>query len=246
MLNINSSKSNFLLSGFFSISIYLFVMFIFFIYVKSHDVKKYDAYTKKTTLELEVLLDNSPVKRKAVQKKSTKTEKIVKKSKSRTVKQKADFKSLFANVKDKSSKVIEKKVNNQVSSQVSSRFKAKFEKERKTKNLNVSSLLENVKSKASVMPINSSDNEKDPYYSKIYELLAQRWNPLMIEDGLFAKVLVVITSSGEFSYKFLQYSGNQSFDASLTSFLNEQVNIIYPKHNKGSKTSIEVIFKAKG
>ena len=191
--------------------------------------------------------DNSEIiNKKAEVEKSKKSEEIVEKSKSKSNKQQTSVKSLFANVADRSEKIIEEPVNNVVNSEVSSRFKAKFEKERKSDSLSVSSILSNVKSKASVMPSSQTSENSDPYYSKIYELLAQRWNPMLIIDGLYAKVLVIITNDGKFDYKFLKYSGNESFDNSLTSFLNEQVNITFPKHDKGSKTEIEVIFKAKG
>jgi hypothetical protein len=69
---------------------------------------------------------------------------------------------------------------------------------------------------------------------------------MLVSYDLFAKVLVIITNDGKFDYKFLKYSGNEVFDSSLTSFLNEQVNIAYPEHNKGSVTKIEVIFKSEG
>lgn len=243
-----SKETSFLASGLFSIFIYLIIIFLFFLYVKTSDVKKFDALTKNTILELNIVIDDKSdiVNKKSEIEKSKKSEEIVEKSKSKTNKQHTSVKSLFANVEDKNDKVVDEPVNNVVTSEVSSRFKAKFEKQRKSENLSVSSILSSVKSKASVMPSSQTSENSDPYYSKIYELLAKRWNPMLIIDGLYAKVLVIITNDGKFDYKFLKYSGNESFDNSLTSFLNEQVNITYPKHNKGSKTEIEVIFKAKG
>lgn len=246
---LNFSKdTNFIASGLISIFIYLFIVLSFFFYVKTSDVKKFDSFTKTTILELNIVIDDNveKINKKSEIEKSKKSEEIVEKSKSISNKQQTSVKSLFANVEDKSEKIVEESVNNVVNSEVSSRFKAKFEKQRKSDSLSVSSILGNVKSKASVMPSSQTSENSDPYYSKIYELLAQRWNPMLIIDGLYAKVLVIITNDGNFSYKFLKYSGNEVFDNSLTSFLNEQVNITYPKHDKGSKTEIEVIFKAKG
>jgi len=244
----SSNQKNFITSGIISFSIYIIVILLFFLYVKTSDVKKFDAFSKTTVLELSILIDEnkSEINQKIKKEKIKKSEEIVKKSKSKTAKQQNSVKSLFANVKVKSENIIEKKVNNVVQSSNASRFKAKFEKQRKSDDLSVSSLLNNVKSKASVMPSSQTSKNTDPYYSKIYELLAQRWNPINLQDGLYAKVLVSITSNGSFNYKFLKYSGNESFDNSLISFLNEQVNISYPKHDKGNVTKIEVLFKAKG
>ena len=239
------SKQNSLI---IALSIYLFIIFLFFLYLKTSDVKKFDAFNKTTTIELSILVDDDSkvINKKAQKIKNKKIDDVVDKSKSKSAKQQNNVKSLFANVKDTNKNVIEDTVNNVVKSEVASRFKAQFEKERKSEKLSVSSLLNNVKSKTSVLPSTESKNSIDPYYSKIYELLAQRWNPMMVGDELFAKVLVIITNSGSFDYKFLKYSGNEVFDKSLTSFLNEQVNITYPEHNKGSQTKIEVIFKSEG
>ncbi|WP_428025722.1 energy transducer TonB [Arcobacter sp.] len=235
-------------SLFIALSTYFFIIFLFFLYLKTSDVKKFDAFNKTTTIELSIIVDEkSKVVNKNTKVEEKKTiEDVVDKSKSISAKQQNSVKSLFANVKDTSENIIENSVNNVVKSEVASRFKAKFEKQRKTEKLSVNSLLNNVKSKSSVLPSNESKNSIDPYYSKIYELLAQRWNPMMVGDDLFAKVLVIITNDGKFDYKFLKYSGNEVFDKSLTSFLNEQVNIIYPEHDKGSETKIEVIFKSEG
>jgi hypothetical protein len=239
------SKQNSLLIALFT---YFFIIFLFFLYLKTSDVKKFDAFNKTTTIELSILIDDKSevVNKKSKSEKTKNVEKIVKKAKSKSAKQQNSVKSLFANVKDSSENVIEKSVNNVVKSEVTSRFKAQFEKERKSEKLTVSSLLNNVKTKTSVMPSNESKNSIDPYYSKIYEILAQRWNPMMVGDDLFAKVLVIITNDGRFDFKFLRYSGNEIFDKSLTSFLNEQVTITYPEHDKGSETKIEVIFKSEG
>ncbi|MGB9801903.1 MAG: energy transducer TonB [Arcobacter sp.] len=237
------SKQNSLLIALLT---YFIIIFLFFLYIKTSDVKKFDAFNKTTTIELSILLDkDSKIINKESHKEKSKTiDKVVEKSKSISAKQQNSVKSLFANVKDTSENVIENSVNNVVKSEVASRFKAKFEKERKSEKLSVSTLLNNVKSKASVMPSNESKNSIDPYYSKIYELLAKRWNPSLVGDDLFAKVLVIITNDGKFDFRFLKYSGNEFFDKSLTSFLNEQVNITYPEHDKGSEVKIEVIFKS--
>ena len=147
------SKQNSLL---IALSTYFSIIFLFFLYLKTSDVKKFDAFNKTTTIELSILIDdNSKVVNNKVQSEKTKNlEKIVEKSKSISAKQQNDVKSLFANVKDTSENIIEKSVNNVVKSEVSSRFKAQFEKERKSEKISVSSLLSNVKTKTSVMPSN--------------------------------------------------------------------------------------------
>ena len=67
---------------------------------------------------------------------------------------------------------------------------------------------------------------------------------MLIIDGLSAKVLIIISSSGDFDYKFLNYSNDSRFDDSLRTFLENQKYEIYPKHTRGSKQEIAVTFTA--
>lgn len=244
-----TNRNIFYFSGFISISIYILVFLLLMLYLKSHDVKKIDAFSKTTVLELDIILeDNAQTNRKnsAKQEKNTEfAEKVVKQSTSRSVKQTADVKSLFSNVSVKAKKVQKEDALNIQKSLVSSRFKSKFEKEKKVDNVSVSKLLENVKQKKNKLTFSESKNHNDPYYSKIYEIIASRWQPKFIMDNLSAKVLVTIYSDGKFDFSFLRYSGDDSFDDSLRSFLVQQTNILYPPHDKGNKTVIEINFKAK-
>ncbi len=249
MLNLSSfNKSNFYLSGLVSLFIYIFFFVLFILYIGSSNAKIYDSSKKVTVLELDIVLSN--IQNKELKSKSSKPqeEKIVEKSTSKSAEQKANLKLLFANVDTKAIETVKQEVNNIQSSSTSSRFKSKFEREsRSSKEVDVSKILEDVESKQRKLSISTSSKyENDPYYSKIYEILAQRWNPILIEDGLEAKILLTIYSDGKFDYRVLKYSTNEKFDILLKEFLDKQRNLSYPPHNKGSKTNIEVTFKSKG
>lgn len=243
-------KSNFYLSGILAFGLYLLFFLSFALYVKSHDVKKFDAISKVTVLELDIIIepkvedDIKPVKNKTDQIDTKKSNKIVKKSASVSAKKRTNLKSLFAKVKTKAPKVAKKKILNVTKSTVSSRFKSKFEKQQKSKNITVSKLLDSVKAKSSVSVPTDAKNRNDEYYSKIYELLASRWKPMLIIDGLSAKVLVIISSDGAFDYRFLKRSRDSRFDDSLRLFLDNQKVVTYPTHNRGSKQEIAVTFTA--
>ncbi|XPV54518.1 MAG: TonB C-terminal domain-containing protein [Halarcobacter ebronensis] len=177
----------------------------------------------------------------------SKQEKIIKKSTSQSNKQKADFKSLFANVKTKSKKVVEKDTTTQKASIDPSRFRSKFQKEKSTDNLKVSKLLNDVKTSTNRPVVNStSKGEEHEYFSKIKQILWERWNPKLLEDGLVVKVLVMITNSGDFDYRVIKYSNDVRFDESLKEFLNSQVRETFPTHNINSKVDIIINFKSEG
>ena len=234
-----------------AISLYIFIVIIFLLYLTVHDVKKIDAYSKETILELDIIVAPKkkalpkPVKSHQVKIESKIAKKIVKKSASVSAKKRTDLKSLFANVKTKAKVVKKKIVNNVKKSTTTSRFKSKFEKQTKVDN-KLSKLLKEQTSTATLKK-KSGDikNEKDPYISKIYEILYQRWNPLLLLDGLSAKVVLTINYNGELKYRILQYSGDSSFDDQLVIFLEEQSTLKFPIPNK-QKIDIEVIFTAKG
>ncbi len=239
-------KEYFYLSGLVSISIYLVVGLLFLFYVNSPTAKKYDISTKATVLELE-LITNKSEKKQVAKKSEKKVEQIVKKSTSRSNKQKADFKSLFANVKTKSKNVVEKETTTQKASIDPSRFRSKFQKQKKTDNVSVSKLLNDVKTTTNKQ-IKSTSNkgEEHEYFSKVKEILWQRWNPKLLENGLIVKVLVMITNSGDFDYRIIKYSNDVRFDESLKEFLDSQVNESFPTHNINDKVDIIINFKSEG
>ncbi|XPV69457.1 MAG: energy transducer TonB [Halarcobacter sp.] len=237
-------KNYFYISGVISIVFYLSVCTLLLLYINAPKPKKYDAFSKTTVLELE-LVSTKDSKNRVEKKVEKKIEKVVKKSTSKSSEKKADFKSLFANVKTTSKKTTKEEVNNVVASADPSRFKSKFEKQKKSNNISVSKLLSDIKITTKMSISTSSEHKNDPYYSKIYEILASRWTPIVLGTDLEAKVLVIITNSGKFDYRFIKYSNNDRFDESLKVFLDSQKSIPFPPHNKGAKTDIEVLFKSK-
>ncbi|MEA3553604.1 MAG: TonB C-terminal domain-containing protein [Campylobacterota bacterium] len=245
------NNKNFILSAVIAFFLYFLFIFIIFFYSQTSNIKKIDAISKPTVLQLDVILDKPKVNEKKVLfKENTKdnqiAKKVVKKSTSTSVKKRSNLKSLFSNVKTSAKKVTKRKVSNVKKSSISSRFKSKFEKERKTDNLKVSKLVENKQSKQNKNIATESKNESDPYFSKIYQILSNRWNPTVFYNDLNAKVLVFISSNGRFSYQFVQYSNNIGFDNQLQEFLDSQSLEEYPISPNDKSIKIEILFQSKG
>jgi hypothetical protein len=173
--------------------------------------------------------------------------KVVKKTSSTSAKRRTNLKSLFANVKVSAKKVKKTKVLNVKQSSIASRFKSKFEKEKKTKKLVLSDLVQNKqKTQIRKLTMQANQNETDPYYSKIYKILSSRWTPTFFADDLKAKVLVIITNKGEFNFKFIQYSNNDGFDTQLMEFLKNETKRLYPINPNNKIVTIEITFQSKG
>ncbi len=244
------NKKAFYISCVLAIGLYVLLIFLFLFYLKQNDVKKFDAISKSTVLQLDIILDNPKENEKEIQikskVKSTKSEKIIKKSKSTSAKQRTNLKSLFANVKTKSTHIVKQKVMNIKESSIASRYKSKFEKIKKSKNVSINDLNNNKSRNNKNIVSNESKNESDPYYSKIYQLLSSRWQPTLFFDNLKAKVLITILHNGEFRYKFVQYSDNIGFDKQLTKFLSQESRTIYPINPNKKSTIIEITFQSKG
>ena len=238
-----------------SVCLYISLILVVLVYLKyNNNIKKIDALKKTTVLQLDIILDTPKVYKEKITLKSTiknkkLARKVVKKTTSTSIKQKTNLKSLFANVKTKATKVSKKKILNVKQSTISSRFKSKFEKEKKSNNLILSDLLEKKTKKiitTNKVMMSKSENEQDPYFSKIYQMLSNRWNPIIFSDNLTAKVLVSISNNGKFSYKFIQYSTNVGFDEQLKEFLDKESFKTYPVNKSKKKINIEILFQSKG
>lgn len=241
-------KSSFILSGIISFSFYILICFLFIYYVVGPKAKTYNIKSTATVLELDVIVEQSDKKRveKKEDKKIEKEEVVVEKATSAASEKKPDLKSLFGKVKIDETKIAKQEVNNVEKSLDPKRFKAKFEKEKKSSNVKIDSLLADTKTTTNTKSKSSTkEGESDEYYSKVRELLDQ-FVPTTREDNLKAVVLVIIDSSGKFDYRFVTYSLNNNFDDSLKAFLEEQKSIIYPKPKKRKKVQIDVDFKSKG
>ncbi len=241
-------KSYFYLSGFLSLSLYLVICVLFLLYINAPKIKKFDSFSKTTVLELELISIKSN-ERKVAKKSMLKKQEVVKKSTSKLSKQRVvDTKSLFANVKIETKKIIEKKTHTIKESIDPSRYKSKFQKQKKSDTtISVSKLLNDVKTTTNLPKnISNTKGEIHEYYSKIKEILWKRWNPRLLEDGLKIEVLVMITKSGIFDYRIVKYSTDERFDKSLKEFLDVQKNEVFPTHNIKSKVNIEIDFKSEG
>jgi len=248
-----ANKQELIYSAFAAISIYIILILSFLVYVKTSEVKKINATIKTTVLQLDVILESNTEKKEKITIKSTVknreiAKKVVKKTTSVSVKQRSNLKSLFANVKTNIKKVSKNKVLNVKNSSIASRFKSKFEKEKKTKNIVLSKLTEKVESKTSNKNImmDKAKDKQDPYYTEIYQILSSRWIPTIFADDLKAKVNIIIFNNGKFSFKFIQYSGNDGFDNQLKAFLNSETQKSYPVSPLNKTVNIEISFQSKG
>jgi hypothetical protein len=244
-------KKNLYISAVLALFIYVFLVLLLLLYLKESNIKKIDAQSKMTVLQLDIVFDTPTDEKKTIQIKSENNsdlaQKVVKKTTSNSLKQKSDLKSLFADVKTSAKQVSKDDILNVKKSSVASRFKSKFEKEKKVKDIVLSDLLEkqNISNVKKVV-LSESKNETDPYFSKIYQMLSTRWNPTVFSNNLSARILVTITNNGIFSFKFIQYSENIGFDQQLKDFLNAESLKQYPINPNNSTTNIEILFQSKG
>ena len=141
-------------------------------------------------------------------------------------------------------KVTKKEVSNVKKSTITSRFKSKFEKERKVDSIISPELVKNKSLNSQKVVMDKGKNDNDPYYSRINQMLSSRWNPTIFSANLAAKIAVVITSNGIFSFKFIQYSGNTGFDNQLRSFLQDESLKRYPIHPSRKTQEIEITFRS--
>ena len=238
------NNSSFIISGVIAFFIYFSICFLVMYYIFSPIKESINITPSSTTIELDMIEEIA--EKKMVERKTEKIvkEEVVEKSTSASNEKKPDLKSLFANVKETSNKVVKEEVNNIEKSIDPKRFKSKFEKEKKSSNIKIDKLLDDEKTTTNAKSSNSAKGEEtDEYFSQVSDLLSV-WMP--IGSGLKAVVLVMIDLNGKFDYRFVKTSGDEAFDTSLRGFLDEQKNIAYPKPTKDKAIKINVDFKSEG
>ncbi len=237
---------SFILSGIIAFSFYGFLCFLLFFYIASPESKTLDLKSSATTIELDMITEIAEKKmvekktEKIIEKEAVKEEKVA----SASNEKRPDLKSLFANVKETAKTVAKEEVNNIEKSIDPKRFKSKFEKEKRTNNIKIDKLLEDEKTATNVKATNANKGqETDEYFSKVQELL-NVWNP--VGTGLKAVVLIMIDLDGKFDYRFVTKSGDEAFDSSLKAFLDQQINVAYPKPTKDKDIKANITFRSEG
>lgn len=237
---------SFILSGIIAFSFYGFLCFLLFFYIASPESKTLDLKSTATTIELDMITEIAEKKmvekktEKIIEKEAVKEEKVA----SASNEKRPDLKSLFANVKETAKTVAKEEVNNIEKSIDPKRFKSKFEKEKRTNNVKIDKLLEDEKTATNVKATNANKGqETDEYFSKVQELL-NVWNP--VGTGLKAVVLIMIDLDGRFDYRFVTKSGDEAFDSSLKAFLDQQINVAYPKPTKDKDIKANITFRSEG
>ena len=239
------NRSSYIISGVIAISFYILLCLAILFYIMSPTPKTISLKPSATSIELDMIVEKSD--KKMVEKKAEKKiekDEVQEKTASASNEKRPDLKSLFANVKEAAKEVAKEEVNNVEKSADPKRFKSKFEKEKKSSNIKIDKLLDDEKTASNTKSTNATKGvETDEYFSKVNDLLSA-WVP--VGSGLKAVVLVMFDLNGKFDYRFVNKSGDESFDASLGAFLDEQRNIPYPIPTKDKAIRINVDFKSEG
>ncbi|HIP13671.1 MAG TPA: hypothetical protein EYG73_13265 [Arcobacter sp.] len=242
-------KYNLILSAVISISIYVLIILLFLLYVKTDKVKKYELVSKDTILELELVITKDEANDVKIVKSDIEksvTKKIIKKSTATSAKKKSNLKSLFANISTKANQIHKKKVLNVKTTEVNSRFKSKYEKQKRNENITNSKLVD-VKKEKSLKKKTLANNKGlyDEYYSKINNIILARWYkyPIFRENDYLLVAEIMIDSKGLFSYHITSYSGNLVVDNAVKEFLKNEKLKFYPIPPDGKKKRIRINFK---
>lgn len=227
-------KKLFIYSAILSLSIYILVLGLLFISVKSEKTKYIDSFNKQTSY-VDVVIEDKSTQSLEIENKQQVVEKEIQK-----------LSKLFKEVKvEKADKVIV--TSGELFSKLLLEVKKapEFYKEQREDLTDINQKLAQINSKSNIT-FKATANNSDPYYSKIYDILSLRWKPKGITQNLTIKALITIYSNGKFDYVILSKSGNFVFDSDLIIFLDTQKSEQYPPFKDGYKTNIEIIFKSKG
>lgn len=240
------NNSSFIISGIIAFFIYFSICFLVMYYIFSPIKESINITPSSTTIELDMIEEIA--EKKMVERKTEKIvkEEVVEKSTSASNEKKPDLKSLFANVKETSNKVVKEEVNNIEKSIDPKRFKSKFEKEKKSSNIKIDKLLEDEKTATDSKVKSSAKGDKsDDYGSKLYEIL-QAGAPISQDTKIIVKVIVMVDENGKFDYKIQKASSDEGYNEALKSYLDTQRGVPYPIPPNGKGVRYSVDFKFEG
>ncbi len=241
-------KTTLLLSGFFSIFIYISVVgAILYRYIDLQgEVKKY-TFQKETIFEVSLDVQKEEIKKRPIPvvKEEKKVEvKEDKKDASQTPIVGTGIKSLFSEI-EANAPVKNEEVDQSKHDEIAKRIKDIKPMQKEQKESQTDKIIQNLSTSATLAFAKTS-GEYDEYYAKVQELLFEHWKPKSYDQNLESKILITIDSTGAFRFSVLEKSGDVVFDSELLSTLLELENLDFPPFDRGDKTNIEVIFKTEG
>lgn len=224
----------------------LLLLFLLF-YPNTH--KNYPMHysaSKQTVFNIDVSLDftsqNPQIEKK--EKKQEKESPPAKESASRTPHVGIGLNELFSQVEAKTPIKKETKPSD-IHDESARKRRGEHSKEEKQPSVvqeNLKKILADTRIKNS-LTFSTPAGEYDEFYAKISEILHSRWNPAGFTSREESKVIITITSRGDFSFHVLKRSGNSAFDSALLEFLEQLREVEFPPFSRGEKSDIEVTFK---
>ncbi|HUH43352.1 MAG TPA: TonB C-terminal domain-containing protein [Sulfurimonas sp.] len=250
-----NKDSYFYISGFISLSLFLFFTIIFFIaIVISKDVKSY-ALKKDdfVSVSLDMVNVQSANVKKAIDKP---VEKEIEKpivnqepqEKTETIPQKKEIKidDLFSQIWTKDIKKEDKKVEKELDKRVMQELSKKSQKSTENKVESISSKIEKVnsKDKAEKNSKSSTGSEVNEYFAKIQAIVYQHFSPPENSEGKMVQAVIELDSFGKvIDFRILRYSDSDSFNKECDKIKARLTNVLFPKNpdNKSGTYKINLI-----
>lgn len=247
-----NKDSYFYISGFISLSLFIFFMAIFFMaIIMSKDVKSY-ALKKDdfVSVSLDMVNVQSTNIKKVVEQP---VEKEIQKpivdqepqEKTETVPQKKELNidNLFSQISTKDIKKDDKKVEKELDKRVMQELSKKSVKSTENKVESTSSKIEKVnsKDKAEKDSKSSTGSEVNEYFAKIQALVYQYFTPPENSQGKIIKAVIELDSFGKvIDFRILTYSDSDSFNSECDKIKGRLAKVLFPK-NPDNKSGTYII-----
>jgi len=239
-LQMGNNSNYFYISGFISISLFLFFLFSFFIMM--FQTSKIDSYALSKDKFISVSIELPPV----VQTKPKSNEKsAVVQEETENVSKNIDVNDLFSDVWTK--KIVQKKektVNSKRIQEIQKKIK-------KVESNDVKSIAEKVNNLDNVASNEQKDssstaNEVNEYLAKIQALVYQHFNVPANTEGNSIRSVIEIDALGKVvDFRILNYSANLALNEEADKIKDRLKNVIFPVNpqNRSSRTIVILISK---
>jgi len=246
------NKFHLTVSTIIAICIYILIVFLILLYLKSDfvEIDKFSTMPTETSIELDFVVENNPNKEtqsqeEVVEEQNREAQEEVS---STDTKKSSDLKSLFSNVSDIGMKKdTQKEPKEQPRNQPMSRFKSSINGEKSTEKIELSKLVDfkNITNSPKSSNISSTKGNFDEYYSMINTYILRKWYnfPLITDVKYLVIANITIDSNGNFSFVMLKFSGDNRVDEAIKLFLKNQTLEKYPVSPDKLTKTFKVNFK---
>ncbi len=238
------NRTLFFISGFFSISLFMIILFLFFNMILSK--KDHDSFAINKDKFISISLEIPVLKNKTV-KTIVSKQQIMESIEIPLEEAEVDIDDLFSDVwtnKIKKTKPKTKKLNNKRIQEIQKKIQKtkEYKKDKISEKLNT---LEKSQSKENIQNASSTANEVNEYFAKIQALVYKHFYPPENSQGYSVKAVIYLSAIGKvLDFRILGYSTNDDLNKECDMIIKRLKSVLFPINPQNKSGNYKIILKS--